>query len=51
VLEIRNKISRAVSGWIPGLGTSSYTTLSQIGISSNRETGELTIDESAVAAA
>jgi flagellar hook-associated protein 2 len=51
VLEIRNKISRAVSGWIPGLGTSSYTSLSQIGIWSNRETGELSIDESAVAAA
>lgn len=49
--EIRSKISRVVSGWIPGLGTSSYTSLSQIGISSNRETGELSIDVSAVARA
>jgi flagellar hook-associated protein 2 len=51
VMEIRNKIGRIVTGSIPGLGTSSYTNLSQIGITSNSKTGKLSVDSSKVAAA
>jgi flagellar hook-associated protein 2 len=51
VLEIRNKIGRIVTGSIPGLGTSSYTNLSQIGITSGSKTGKLSVDSSKVAAA
>ncbi len=51
LLEIRSKIGRIVTGSIPGLGTSSYTNLSQIGITSDAKTGTLTLDESKVAAA
>jgi flagellar hook-associated protein 2 len=51
LLEIRSKIARAVTGSIPGLGTSSYTNLSQIGITSDAKTGKLTLDEGKVASA
>jgi flagellar hook-associated protein 2 len=51
LLEIRSKIARIVTGSIPGLGTSSYTNLSQVGITSNSKTGKVTLDESKVAAA
>ncbi len=49
--EIKNKITRIVTGSIPGLGTSSYTNLSQIGIASDFQTGKLTLDDSKVASA
>ena len=51
LLEIRSKIGRIVTGSIPGLGTSSYTNLSQIGITSDATTGELSIDTSTLESA
>jgi flagellar hook-associated protein 2 len=51
VTEIKNKIGRVVTGSIPGLGTSSYTNLSQIGITSSAKTGKLSLDGGKVAAA
>jgi flagellar hook-associated protein 2 len=51
LLEIRSKIARVVTGTIPGLGTSSYTNLSQIGITSDATTGKLSLDDSKVASA
>ncbi len=51
LLEIRSKIARIVTGSIPGLGTSSYTNLSQIGITSDSKTGKLSLDDSKVASA
>jgi len=51
LLEIRSKIARVVTGSIPGLGTSSYTNLSQIGITSDSKTGKLSLDDSKVASA
>ncbi len=44
LLEIKSRISNTVSGSIPGLSTASYTNLSQIGITSDYKTGELSID-------
>ncbi len=51
LLEIRSKIGRIVTGSIPGLGTSSYTNLSQIGITSDSTTGKLSIDTSTLESA
>jgi flagellar hook-associated protein 2 len=51
VTEIRNKIGRVVTGTIPGLGTSSYTNLSQIGITSGSKTGKLSLDGAKIASA
>jgi len=44
LLGIRRKLG-AISGTIPGLSSASYTNLSQIGITSNYKTGQLSIDE------
>jgi len=43
--EIRRKLGNMVTGTIPGLSTASYTNLSQIGITSDAETGQLSLDE------
>ncbi len=51
LLEIRSKIARVVTGSIPGLGTSSYTNLSRIGITSDAKTGKLSLDDSKLASA
>lgn len=51
LLEIRNKIGNVVSGKMPGLSSSSYQNLSQIGITSDKTTGKLTMDDSKVSAA
>ncbi len=51
LLEIRNKIGNVVSGKIPGLSNADYTNLSQIGITSDKTTGKLTLDDSKVSAA
>jgi flagellar hook-associated protein 2 len=51
ISEIRRKIANAVTGAVPGLGSSSYTNLSQIGISSDAKTGKLSMSSSKVAAA
>lgn len=51
ISEIRRKIANAVTGMVPGLGSSSYTNLSQIGISSDAKTGKLSLNSSKVAAA
>ncbi|MFV1950393.1 MAG: flagellar filament capping protein FliD, partial [Nitrospinota bacterium] len=45
LLEIRRKIGNAVTGTIPGLSTAEYTNLSQIGITSDYKTGQLSLDE------
>ncbi len=45
--EIRNKISRAITGTIPGIASSApYKSLSQIGITTDYKTGELSINSS-----
>lgn len=44
--EIRRKIANAVTGAIPGLSSSGYQNLSQIGIKSDSKTGKLSLDES-----
>jgi flagellar hook-associated protein 2 len=44
LLEIRRKIGDAISGVVSGLSNNSYTNLSQIGITSDYKTGELSID-------
>jgi flagellar hook-associated protein 2 len=44
LLEIRRRIADTITGAIPGLSTSSYRNLSQIGIKSNYITGKLSID-------
>lgn len=49
--EIRRKISDAVSGSIPGLSTTGYTNLSQIGLTSDSKTGKLSLDESKLSTA
>jgi len=46
LLEIRRKIGDTISGAIPGLSNSSYTNLSQIGITSDYKTGRLSIGSS-----
>ena len=46
LLEIRRRITDTVTGTIPGLSTSSYTNLSQIGITTDYKTGELSINYS-----
>ena len=51
LLEIKNKITSVVSGRIPGLSTTSYTNLSQIGISTDYKTGKLSLDESKLSSA
>ncbi len=51
LLEIRRKIADAITGTIPGLLTTSYTNLSQIGITSDYKTGNLSIDDSKLSAA
>ncbi|MCL5062007.1 MAG: flagellar filament capping protein FliD [Nitrospirae bacterium] len=51
LVEIRRKLGDIVSGRIPGLSSSSYTNLSQIGITSDKTTGKLTMDDSKVSAA
>jgi len=45
LLEIRRRIADTITGTIPGLSTSSYTNLSQIGITSDYKTGQLSVDE------
>ena len=42
--EIKNRISRAITGTIPGLTSAPYKSLSQIGITTDYKTGELQID-------
>lgn len=49
--EISNKIANIVTGSIPGLGTSSYTNLSQIGITSDATTRKLSLDTSTLESA
>ncbi len=45
--EIRRKISNAITGTIPGIPSSApYKSLSQIGITTNYKTGQLSIDSS-----
>lgn len=51
LLEIRRKIANTVTGTVPGLSSSSYTNLSQIGITSDSKTGKLALDESKLATA
>ena len=51
ISEIRRKIANAVTGVVPGLGSSGYSNLSQIGISSDAKSGKLTMSSSKVAAA
>ncbi len=51
ILEIRRKLGDVISGTIPGLSTSDYTNLSQIGITSNYETGLLSINSSTLSSA
>jgi flagellar hook-associated protein 2 len=46
LLEIRRKIGNTISGVIPGLSNASYTNLSQIGITSDYKTGQLSMDSS-----
>ena len=45
LLEIRRKIADAMTGTVPGLSTNSYTNMSQVGISSDYKTGQLSIDD------
>lgn len=45
LLGIRSKISNAVTGRIPGLPTTDYTNLSQIGITSDSKTGMLSLND------
>ncbi len=50
--EIRNKISNAITSTIPGISSSAtYRSLSQIGITTNYKTGQLSIDYSKVSSA
>ncbi len=50
--EIRSKISRAITGTIPGISSSApYKSLSQIGITTDYMTGKLSIDSSKLTAA
>jgi len=49
--EIRRKIANTVTGAIPGISTSSYASLSQIGITSDSKTGKLSLDDTKVSAA
>lgn len=51
ILEIRRKIADTVTGRIPGLSTTGYTNLSQIGIKSDLKTGILSMDEAKLDAA
>ena len=51
LLEIRRKIGNTLSGVIPGLSNTSYTNLSQIGITSDYKTGQLSIDNSKLSSA
>jgi flagellar hook-associated protein 2 len=51
LLEIRRKIGDTISGVIPGLSNASYTNLSQIGITSDYKTGQLSIDNSILSSA
>jgi flagellar hook-associated protein 2 len=51
VLGIASMVGNAVTGRIPGLDTSSYTSLSQIGITSDPNTRELSVDTSALESA
>ena len=44
LLEIRRKIGNAISGSIPGLSNDSFTNLSQIGITTDYKTGQLSLD-------
>ncbi|MFO0752773.1 MAG: flagellar filament capping protein FliD [Thermodesulfovibrionales bacterium] len=45
LLEIRRKLGDIVSGRIPGLSSRSYTSLSSIGITSNKTTGQLSVND------
>lgn len=51
LLAIRNRIAGKVTASIPGLSTSSYTNLSQIGIESDYKTGKLSIDSAELSSA
>lgn len=51
LLEIRNRITRAITGTIPGLSSASYKSLSQVGITTDYKTGELSIDNSKLTSA
>ncbi len=51
LLEIRRKISDTVTGMIPGLSNDAYTNLSQIGITTNYKTGQLSMDSSKLSTA
>lgn len=51
LLEIRRKIANTVTGTVPGLSSSGYTNLSQIGITSDSTTGKLALDDTKLSAA
>jgi len=51
LLEIRRRIADTITGTIPGLSTSSYTNLSQIGITSDYKTGQLSVDDAKLSSA
>lgn len=51
LLEIRKKIGDIINGAIPGLSTSDYTNLSQIGISSDGKTGKLSLNDATLSSA
>ncbi|HAK87956.1 MAG TPA: hypothetical protein DHV16_01050 [Nitrospiraceae bacterium] len=51
LLEIRKKIGDIIHGVIPGLSSSDYTNLSQIGISSDGKTGKLSLNETTLGSA
>ncbi|MFQ5455996.1 MAG: flagellar filament capping protein FliD [Nitrospirota bacterium] len=51
VLEIRRRIADTITGTIPGLSTANYTNLSQIGITSDSTTGQLSVDETKLSSA
>ncbi len=51
LIEIRNKIGNAVTGRIPGLLSTGYQNLSQIGITSDYKTGKLSVDSSKLSSA